>query len=139
MLSLFGMIALMGIVVNDSLVLVNTMNRLLKDGKKFKEALFESGINRFRPVLLTSLTTIAGLGPLIFETSHQAQFLSPMAISIAYGLMFGTLLTLLMLPALLVVLNNIKVFTYTLLSKEKVTAEKVEPAVREEVFAQHYE
>ena len=62
-----------------------------------------------------------------------------MAISIAYGLMFGTLLTLLMLPALLVVLSNIKVFIYSLLSREKITAENVEPAVREEAFAQHYD
>jgi len=138
MLSIFGMIALMGIVVNDSLVLVNTMNRNLKTGMKFKEALYEAGLSRFRPVLLTSLTTIAGLGPLIFESSHQAQFLSPMAISVAYGLLFGTLLTLLMLPSILVVFNNLKVFVYGLLNKENVTAETVEPAVREEVFAQNY-
>jgi len=138
MLSIFGMIALMGIVVNDSLVLVNTMNRNLKTGMKFKEALYEAGLSRFRPVLLTSLTTIAGLGPLIFESSHQAQFLSPMAISVAYGLLFGTLLTLLMLPSILVVFNNLKVFVYGLLNKENVTAETVEPAVREEGFAQNY-
>ncbi|OQX96052.1 RND transporter [candidate division KSB1 bacterium 4572_119] len=134
MLSFFGAIALAGIVINDSLVFVNAMNRLLKKGLDFKTALFDAGISRFRPVLLTSLTTIAGLGPLIFETSHQAQFLSPMAISVAYGLFFGTLLTLLMLPALLVSFNKLKVYTFWLIKREKPTAESVESAVREEVF-----
>jgi len=101
MLSLFGAIALVGIVVNDSLVFVNAFNRRLKKGLTFSEALYTAGISRFRPVLLTSVTTIAGLTPLIFETSFQAQFLAPMAISIAYGLLFGTFLTLLMLPSML--------------------------------------
>lgn len=135
MLSWFGAIALAGIVVNDSLVLVSTFNRKLKDGMDFKAALFDTGLTRLRPVLLTSLTTIAGLGPLIFETSHQAQFLSPMAISVAYGLAFGTLLTLIMLPALLVVLNHVKVFFFRLRTGVKLAPEAVEPAVREEIFA----
>ena len=134
-LSWFGAIALAGIVINDSLVLVSTFNRKIKQGKAFKAALYETGLSRLRPVLLTSLTTIAGLGPLIFETSHQAQFLSPMAISVAYGLLFGTLLTLVMLPALLVVLNHVKVFIFTLSQGVKLPAEAVEPAAREEIFA----
>jgi multidrug efflux pump subunit AcrB len=134
MLSWFGAIALTGIVINDSLVFVNTMNRLLKSGNPFKEALYEAGRSRFRPVLLTSLTTIAGLGPLIFERSHQAQFLSPMAISVGYGLLFGTLLTLVMLPAMLVAFNRTKVFAVWLVKRSKPTDESVEPAVREEVF-----
>ncbi len=138
MLSLFGTIALAGIVVNDSLVLVSAMNRLLKKGMPFEEAILEAGLSRFRPVLLTSLTTIAGLGPLIFEKSHQAQFLSPMAISVAYGLLFGTLLTLLMLPALLVALNHVKVYIYKMMNGTMPTAEQVEPAVREEVFVRNY-
>ena len=133
-LSWFGTIALAGIVVNDSLVFVNTMNRILKEGKGFKEALHEAALSRFRPVLLTSLTTIAGLGPLIFERSRQAQFLSPMAISVGYGLLFGTLLTLVMLPALLVTFNRIKVFAVGLVKRTRPTAESVEPAVREETF-----
>ena len=122
-------------MVNDSLVLVSTLNRKLKEGQLFREAIFETGISRFRPVLLTSLTTIAGLGPLIFEPSHQAQFLSPMAISVAYGLLFGTLLTLLMLPSLLVILNGIKVRVYSLINGKSFTSEEVEPANREEIFA----
>ncbi len=138
MLSLFGTIALAGIVVNDSLVFVNAMNRFLKRGLEFDKAVYEAGISRFRPVLLTSLTTIAGLGPLIFEKSRQAQFLSPMAISVAYGLLFGTLLTLLMLPSLLVLANRIKVYGKWLVKGKKPTPTEVEPAVREEVFVKNY-
>lgn len=134
MLSWFGAIALAGIVVNNSLVFVTTMNRLLKKGGEFRSSLYEAGLSRFRPVVLTSLTTIAGLGPLIFEKSHQAQFLSPMAISVAYGLFFGTILTLVMLPALLSGVNRCKVFLYQIIKKEKLTETAVEPAVREEIF-----
>lgn len=134
-LSWFGVIALAGIVVNDSLVLVSTFNRLLKQGKEFKQAIYETGISRFRPVLLTSLTTIAGLGPLIFEKSHQAQFLSPMAISVAYGLLFGTMLTLLMLPSMLTILNRSRIFIYKKILKKPATTESVEPAIHEEIFA----
>ncbi|WP_294346382.1 efflux RND transporter permease subunit [Prosthecochloris sp.] len=128
-LSLFGVIALIGIVINDSLVFVNTFNSRLQEGTKFSDAIYEVGLSRFRPIVLTSLTTIAGLGPLIFEKSRQAQFLSPMAISVAYGLLFGTLLTLIMLPALLVLLNRAKVFVIGLLQGEKPLPEAVEPAV----------
>ncbi len=135
MLSLFGTIALFGIVVNDSLVFVNTMNRNLKQGMEFGKALYQAGISRFRPVLLTSLTTIAGLGPLMFEGSFQAQFLSPMAIAIAYGLLFGTFLTLLLLPALLVLFNRLKVYGFWIFRKQKPAPEYVEPAIREEMFS----
>ena len=137
-LSWFGAIALAGIVVNDSLVLVSTFNRMLKNGKQFKDALFETGLSRFRPVLLTSLTTIAGLGPLIFETSHQAQFLSPMAISVAYGLLYGTLLTLLMLPSMLTLLNSGRYYFSKKFKKSSLTREDVEPAIREEAFAREH-
>ncbi len=133
-LSMFGMIALAGIMVNDALVLVSAMNQRLKQGKDFKTALFEAGVSRFRPILLTSLTTIAGLGPLIFEKSFQAQFLSPMAISVAYGLLFATFLNLLLLPALLNLFNKAKVYVFWLLQGKKPAPEDVEPAVREEAF-----
>ncbi len=136
MLSWFGTIALAGIVVNDSLVLVSTFNRLIKDGMPFEDALYETGLSRFRPVLLTSLTTIAGLAPLIFETSHQAQFLSPMAISVAYGLMYGTILTLIMLPAMLVVVNKARRFFYRISKGTRPeSAASVEPAIREDIFS----
>jgi multidrug efflux pump subunit AcrB len=134
-LSWFGAIALAGIVVNDSLVLVSTLNRMLKQGMPFEKALFETGLSRFRPVLLTSLTTIAGLTPLIFEKSHQAQFLSPMAISVAYGLLFGTLLTLLMLPSMLVILNRFRLGFFRLFKGSRLSPEAAEPAIREEIFA----
>jgi len=130
-LSLFGVVALIGIVINDSLVFVNTFNSRLREGVPFKDAVFEVGINRFRPIVLTSLTTIAGLGPLMFEQSRQAQFLTPMAISVAYGLLFGTMLTLAMLPAMLVILNRSKVFLQGLFTGVKPSPESVEPAVRE--------
>lgn len=135
MLSLYGVIALIGIVVNDSLVFISTMNARLKEGGDFLGTLYETGISRFRPIILTSLTTVAGLGPLIFEQSRQAQFLSPMAISVAYGLLFGTTLTLIMLPALLVLFNRAKQFVVAIIERRKVTAEEVEPALREETFS----
>ena len=134
MLSWFGAIALAGIIVNDSLVLVSAMNRRLKNGETFTDALMHAGTSRFRPVLLTSLTTIAGLGPLVFLRGHQAQFLSPMAISVAYGLLFGTLLTLLMMPAMLSIVNKIKVLLISIIKRRPVSREEVEPAVKEELF-----
>jgi len=134
-LSLFGVVALIGIVINDSLVFVNSFNNRIKEGRAFTDALYEVGLSRFRPIILTSLTTIAGLGPLIFEPSRQAQFLVPMAISVAYGLLFGTLLTLGMLPALLVVLNRFKVAAASWMSGTRPSPESVEPALREELFS----
>ncbi len=138
-LSGFGAIALIGIVVNDSLIFVSAMNRNLLQGQKFEEAIRNAGLNRFRPVMLTTLTTVAGLGPLIFEPSIQAQFLSPMAISVAYGLMVGTGLTLTLLPAMLVVANKIKMRVYPLLGKEVLSSEDVEPVVIEQRNISKYE
>ena len=138
-LSGFGAIALIGIVVNDSLIFVSAMNRYLRQGQKFEEALRNAGLNRFRPVMLTTLTTVAGLAPLIFETSTQAQFLSPMAISVAYGLIIGTGLTLTLLPAMLVVSNKIKVRAYLLFRNEVLSSEDVEPAVIEQRNISKYE
>ena len=139
LLSTFGAIALIGIVVNDSLVFVSAFNRYMARGEKFKEALINAGVNRFRPVILTTLTTVAGLGPLIFEPSTQAQFLSPMAISIAYGLLVGTGLTLTLLPALLSVANMTKVKAARLFGNKNITPEEVEPAVRELKSLKKYE
>jgi len=136
-LSWFGAIALMGIVVNDSLVLVSAFNSRLKRGMEFHEAIYDAGISRLRPVLLTSLTTIAGLAPLIFEKSHQAQFLSPMAVSVAYGLAFGTVLTLVMLPSLLIISNRTKYLFKKYILRQNVNPEDLEPAVIEEKFIQN--
>jgi multidrug efflux pump subunit AcrB len=100
-LSLFGMFGLSGIVVNDSIILVTFYKHLRAGGMPIKEALVEAACQRLRAVLLTSLTTIAGLTPLLVEESYQAQFLIPMATSIAFGLGFATLLVLLVIPSLL--------------------------------------
>ena len=100
-LSLFGLFGLSGIVVNDSIILVSFYKRLRESGLELREALVEAACQRLRAVLLTSLTTIAGLTPLLFETSLQAQFLIPMATSIAFGLAFATALVLVLVPVLL--------------------------------------
>jgi multidrug efflux pump subunit AcrB len=100
-LSLFGFFGLSGIVINDSIILVNFYQKLIDSGMNTHEALIEASCQRLRAVILTSLTTIAGLAPLLFETSLQAQFLIPMAASIAFGLMFSTVLVLLIIPVLL--------------------------------------
>lgn len=100
-ISLFGLFAVAGIVVNDSIVLVNFYKDLRAQGMAVEQALVEASVLRLRAVLLTSLTTIAGLTPLLFETSLQAQFLIPMAVSLCFGLGFATFLVLLLTPALL--------------------------------------
>jgi multidrug efflux pump subunit AcrB len=130
-LSWLGIIALVGIMVNDGLVLVKKFNGFLKDGLKFDEALIKAGISRFRAIFLTSLTTFAGLSPLLFETSRQAQFLKPMAISISYGIIIATFLTLLMLPLLLSMSNSAKVFIKWVVTGKEITKEEVESAIRE--------
>jgi len=131
MLSLYGIIALTGIVVNDSIVLVDQVNRNLRLGQKFFEAVYSAGISRLRPILLTTLTTSIGLAPIMIEKSRQAQFLIPMAVSVAFGLLFGTFILLLILPAGLLVLNRVRMVLAGFFRKELVTPESVEPAVRE--------
>jgi multidrug efflux pump subunit AcrB len=106
-LSLFGLFGLSGIVVNDSIILVSFYKRLRAQGLEVHQALVEASCQRLRAVLLTSLTTIAGLMPLLFEKSFQAQFLIPMATSIAFGLAFATVLVLLVIPSLLSVHESI--------------------------------
>jgi len=96
--SMFGLVALAGVVVNDSIVLIDFINTRLKAGAEPMEALIESGQRRFRPIVLTSLTTIAGLAPLLLEKSFQAQLLIPMAASLAFGLMLATAQVLLLIP-----------------------------------------
>jgi len=130
-LSWLGIIALVGIMVNDGLVLVGRFNGYLKEGLKHDDALIQAGISRFRAIVLTTLTTIAGLAPLLLEKSRQAQFLKPMAISISYGLFIASFLTLLMLPLLLSVSNSITVFVKWYITGKKVTKEEVTRAVKE--------
>jgi multidrug efflux pump subunit AcrB len=131
MLSFLGIIALIGIVVNDGLVLIEKFNSNLREGMCFDDALVDAGKSRFRAILLTSLTTVAGLAPLILETSRQAQFLIPMAISVAYGITIATFLTLLMLPLLLSFGNSLRVNVKWLFTNEKPTKEEVERTIKE--------
>ncbi len=130
-LSWLGIIALVGIMVNDGLVLVGKFNSYLKEGMPFNEALIQAGKSRLRAILLTSLTTVAGLMPLLLEKSRQAQFLKPMAISISYGIIIATFLTLLMLPLLLSINNSLTVKLKWLLTGKKVSKEEVTRAVKE--------
>ena len=135
-LSFLGIIALIGIMVNDGLVLIGKFNNFLKEGLKYDEALIKAGQSRFRAIFLTSLTTVAGLAPLIFEKSRQAQFLIPMAISIAYGIAIATILTLIMLPMMLSVSNVIKMRIKWLITGNEITKEEVERAIIESKFDQ---
>jgi multidrug efflux pump subunit AcrB len=106
--SIFGMMALSGVVVNDSLVMVHFMNRKVKEGMELNDAVRLAGVKRFRPILLTSLTTFFGLAPLMFETSPQAVDLVPMVISLAWGIVFATAITLVLVPVLVLVYNDIQ-------------------------------
>jgi multidrug efflux pump subunit AcrB len=106
MLSIFGIVALSGVVVNDSLLLIDQVNRNRQAGIGKLQAVLDGGMRRFRPILLTSLTTFFGLVPMILETSVQAQFLIPMAISLGFGIMFATGITLILIPTLYMVLED---------------------------------
>jgi multidrug efflux pump subunit AcrB len=105
-LSMMGIVALTGVVVNDSLVMVDFINRYRTEGNSIKEAVLEAGPRRFRPIFLTSLTTFVGLVPLLLEKSSQAQFMIPMAASLAFGVVFATLITLLLVPVSYLVLEK---------------------------------
>ena len=117
-LSIIGIVALSGVVVNDSLVMVDFINRYKRDdGKTSLEAALAAGPRRFRPILLTSITTFVGLFPLLIEKSVQAQFLIPMAISLAYGVLFATLITLILVPTSYLIIEDIKDFFGRLANK----------------------
>ena len=104
--SVLGMVALSGIVVNDSLIMVDFINRFREQGHRLREAVLEAGVRRFRPIVLTTLTTFFGLMPMMFETSRQARFLIPMAISLAFGVLFATFITLVLVPVFYYLLND---------------------------------
>ena len=103
-----GMLALAGVVVNDSLILVEYANKKLAKGASALEAVNEACLRRIRPILLTTITTFCGLAPMVFETSRQAQFVVPMAVSLGFGILFTTLVCLLVLPSLYLVVNQKK-------------------------------
>ena len=102
------MLALAGVVVNDSLVLVDYINRRLAEGRTLREAALAAGKRRFRPILLTSLTTFVGLLPLLVDNSLQAQFLIPMAISLGFGVLFATVITLYLIPCALLMAEDLR-------------------------------
>ncbi|MBI2423121.1 MAG: efflux RND transporter permease subunit [Candidatus Hydrogenedentes bacterium] len=130
MMSFFGMVAMSGVVVNDAIVLIECINSYLAKGEPFLRAVSRGGARRFRAIFLTTITTVGGLGPLILERDIQAQFLVPMAISIAGGVGFATLLTLLLIPCLLIILNDLRRVVRYFFTKEWPTREEVEPAVQ---------
>jgi multidrug efflux pump subunit AcrB len=107
-MSIMGMLALCGVVVNDSLVLVDYVNRRRAEGMALIEAVRTAGLARLRPVILTSITTFAGLTPLLMEKSTQAQWLKPMAVSLGFGILFATFITLLLIPINYLILEDFK-------------------------------
>ena len=120
MLSMFGVVALAGVVVNDSLIMVDTVNKNRAAGMHLFDSVINAGVIRFRPILLTSLTTFGGLMPLILEKSMQAKFMIPMAISLGYGIIFATLITLILVPTLYIIVADLRHAGFWLLGREDV-------------------
>jgi multidrug efflux pump subunit AcrB len=104
---MMGIVALSGAVVNDSLVLIDYANRQRWEGASAFGAIGAAGTRRFRPIILTTLTTFGGLAPMIFETSRQARFLIPMALSLGFGILFATLITLFLVPSLYLLMDDV--------------------------------
>ena len=124
MMSTMGIVALSGVVVNDSLVMVDFINRHRRRGSSMLQAVQEAGAARFRPILLTSLTTFAGLAPLLFEQSTQADFLKPMAISLAFGIVFATFITLVLVPTSYMILEDLRWLVRRLLRRPEPAGEQ---------------
>jgi len=122
LMSMMGMVALSGVVVNDSLVLIHATNENRQRGLSTLESITAGGVRRFRPILLTSLTTFCGLAPMIFETSVQAQFLIPMAISLGFGILFVTFIALLLVPCLYLIVEDAKKLLGVGLSRDRLQA-----------------
>jgi len=150
-LSMYGIIALAGIIINDSIVYIDQINKNLKKGLSIYESVYHAGLSRFRPILLTTVTTVVGLAPIINETSRQAQYLIPMAISIAWGLAVGSILILFVVPSLFLVINSgrfylTRFFRWQLTgvpgfhpSDTEITRESVEPVNKEKKINEELE
>jgi multidrug efflux pump subunit AcrB len=108
LMSMMGIVALSGVVVNDSLILIDYANRQRREGASLFDAIHQAGGRRFRPILLTTLTTFGGLAPMIFETSRQARFMIPMAISLGFGILFATSITLVIVPCLYLMAEDVR-------------------------------
>jgi Cu/Ag efflux pump CusA len=122
------MVALAGVVVNDAIVMIERINENHAEGMPFFEAIRQGGARRFRAVFLTTISTVGGLTPLILEKDTQAQMMSPMAISLAAGVAFATTLTLLLVPSMLVILNDLRRLAHKVRHGTWPTREEVEPA-----------
>ncbi|MCP1364399.1 efflux RND transporter permease subunit, partial [Halomonas sp. BBD48] len=107
-ISLLGMLALSGVVINDALVLIDYANRRRREGMGPREAIVAAATRRLRPIMMTTLTTFLGLAPMIFETSRQARFIIPMAVSLGFGILFATLILLILVPCLYLMLENLR-------------------------------
>jgi len=108
LLSIWGMLALSGVIINDAVVFLSKYNSLLLEGVKVRDAVYQTGMARFRAIVLTTITTSVGLYPIIFEPSFQAQFLKPMAVALAYGVFVGTAFILIFFPVVILLLNDMK-------------------------------
>ncbi|MHC4290646.1 MAG: efflux RND transporter permease subunit [Planctomycetota bacterium] len=132
-LSVFGIVALTGIVVNDSLIMIDLINRERGEGIALKQVIWDSVTRRFRPILLTTLTTFCGLMPMMMEKSLQARFLIPMAVSLAFGVLFATVITLILVPALYMILEDfktaVKAFFMTIFGRDGSTAAEPEESI----------
>jgi multidrug efflux pump subunit AcrB len=129
MMSLWGMVALSGVIINDAIVFMAKYNQNLENGMKVLDAVKNAGVSRFRAIFLTTVTTTAGLMPLILENSPDARMLIPMAIALAYGILFGTIFILIILPVLVVMTNQATFYIKNFGSKTEITHESVETAV----------
>jgi len=129
-MSMFGGVALAGVVVNDAIILIECVNSFIANGMPFFEALSKGGARRFRAIFLTTVSTCAGLLPIILEKDLQARFLIPMALSLAAGVAFSTVVTLVLIPSLMGILNDIRRIKYALVHRRWPTPEEVEPATK---------
>jgi len=129
MMSLWGVVALTGTIINDAIVFMSKFNQNMKKGMLVMEGVIDAGKKRFRAILLTTITTTAGLMPLILESSADAAFIVPMAISLAYGILFGTIFILFILPHLVLAFNSMNRFFKRIFRGQKLAPEMVEAAV----------
>ena len=130
LMSIFGMVALSGIVVNDAIMLIECVNENLVREMTFFPAVLNAGRRRFRAIILTTISTVGGLAPLILETRLEAELLIPMAISISAGLIFATVLTLVLIPCILVILSDLRLVFHRIWTGIEEKRENLEPARR---------
>jgi multidrug efflux pump subunit AcrB len=138
-MSLWGAVALTGVIINDAIIFYAKFDGLLIEGWKVPDAVKEAGKVRLRPIILTSLTTVVGLFPMLFQKSIQAQFLKPMAISLAYGVALGTIFILIFFPVLIMLLNDARVYAQYLWTGTRPAREEVEPAIIHHKREQRFE